>query len=95
MGDDSRVKMIDALDYFATQAVGLSWYDYEELRKLVDVRQTTMAIGYLPTRLAVLLAEDAEEMGLAAWKNEGLNREFVTSQLSMAGINRALKRAEL
>jgi hypothetical protein len=87
--------MIDALDYFATQAVGLSWYDYEELRKLVDVRQTTMAIGYLPTRLAVLLAEDAEEMGLAAWKNEGLNREFVTSQLSMAGINRALKRAEL
>jgi hypothetical protein len=66
MGDDSKVKMIDARDYFATEAVGLSWYDYEELRKLVDVRQTTMAIGYLPTRLAVLLAEDAEEMGLAA-----------------------------
>ena len=66
MGEDSKVKMIDAQDYFATQVVGMSWYDYEELRNITDLRQTTTAIGYLPIRLAVLLAEDAEEMGLAA-----------------------------
>jgi hypothetical protein len=66
MGNDSKVEMIDARDYFATRAMGLSWYDYEELKKLVDVRQTTTAIGHVPIRLAILLAEDAEEMGLAA-----------------------------
>jgi len=66
MGEDSRAIAIDARDYFATRAVGLSWYDYEELKKLSDLRKTTTAIGYLPIPLAVLLAEDAEEMGLAA-----------------------------
>ena len=66
MGDDSKVTTIDARDYFATRAVGLSWYDYEELKKISDLHQTTTAIGYLPIQLAVLLAEDAEEMGLAA-----------------------------
>ena len=66
MGNDSKVTRIDARDYFATRAVGLSWYDYEELKKLVDLRQTTTAIGHVPIRLAILLAEDAEEMGLAA-----------------------------
>lgn len=66
MGDDSKVTRIDARDYFATRAVGLSWYGYEELKKLVDLRKTTTAIGHVPIRLAILLAEDAEEMGLAA-----------------------------
>lgn len=66
MGNDSKVKMIDARDYFTTLARGLRWYDYEELKKLVDVRQTTTAIGHVPIRLAILLAEDAEELGLAA-----------------------------
>ena len=66
MRNDSKVKMVDARDYFATLAQGLRWYDYEELKKLVDVRQTTTAIGHVPIRLAILLAEDAEEMGLAA-----------------------------
>jgi len=66
MGNDSKVQMIDARDYFATRAVGLSWYNYEELKKLTDLHKTTTAIGHVPIRLAILLAEDAEEMGLAA-----------------------------
>ena len=66
MGNDSKVTRIDARDYFATLAQGLRWYDYEELKKLVDVRQTTTAIGNVPIRLAILLAEDAQDMGLAA-----------------------------
>jgi hypothetical protein len=66
MGNDSKVTRIDAQDYFTTLARGLRWYDYEELKKLVDVRQTTTAIGHVPIRLAILLAEDAEELGLAA-----------------------------
>ena len=66
MGNDSKVTRIDARDYFATLARGLRWYDYEELKKLIDVRQTTTAIGHVPIRLAILLAEDAEELGLAA-----------------------------
>jgi len=66
MGNDSKVQMIDARDYFATRAVGLSWYNYEELKKLSDLRKTTTAIGHVPIRLAILLAEDAEEIGLAA-----------------------------
>ena len=66
MGNDSKVTRIDDQHYFATLAQGLRWYDYEELKKLVDVRQTTTAIGHVPIRLAILLAEDAEEMGLAA-----------------------------
>ena len=66
MGNDSKVKMIDARDYFGTLAWGLDWYNYEELKKFTDLRKTTTAIGPVPIRLAVLLAEDAEEMGLAA-----------------------------
>ena len=66
MEGNGKVTRIDARDYFATRAMGLSWYDYEELKKLVDVRQTTTAIGHVPIRLAILLAEDAGEMGLAA-----------------------------
>jgi hypothetical protein len=66
MATDSKVEMIEAREYFATLAQDLRWYDYEELKKLVDVRQTTTAIGHLPIRLATLLAEDAQEMGLAA-----------------------------
>ena len=66
MGNDSKVKMIDGQDYFATLAWGLRWHSYEELKKRVDVRETTTAIGHVPIRLAILLAQDAEEMGLAA-----------------------------
>jgi hypothetical protein len=66
MGNDSKVKMIDAQDYFATVAWGLRWHNYEELKKLFDVRQATTAIGHVPIGLAILLAQDAEEMGLAA-----------------------------
>ena len=66
MKNGGKVKMIDSRDYFATLARGLRWYDYEELKKLIDVRQTTTAIGHVPIRLAILLAEDAGDMGLAA-----------------------------
>ena len=46
--------------------MGLKWYNYEELKQVVDLRQTTTAIAHVPIRLAILLAEDAAEMGLAA-----------------------------
>lgn len=66
MKDAIRVKSIDAQYYFATLGMGLKWYNYEELKQIVDLRQTTTAITHMPIRLATLLAEDAAEMGLAA-----------------------------
>jgi hypothetical protein len=66
MKDGIRVKSIDAGDYFASLGMGLKWYNYEELKRVVDLRQNTTAIAHVPIRLAILLAEDAAEMGLAA-----------------------------
>jgi len=66
MKDDIRVNSIDAEVYFASIGMGLKWYNYEELKTLTDLRQTTTAVGALPSRLAELVVEDAEEMGLAA-----------------------------
>ena len=66
MKENIRVKSVDARYYFATIGMGLKWYNYEELKRVVDLRQATMAIAPVPIRLAILLAEDAEEMGLAA-----------------------------
>jgi len=66
MKDDIRVESIDARTYFASIGRGLKWYDYEELKRVVDLRQNTTAIAHVPMRLAILLAEDAAEMGLAA-----------------------------
>ncbi len=57
---------IHAWYYFATRAVGLRWYNYDDLRELMDLRHTTTVIGYLPMRLVVLLAGDAAEMNVAA-----------------------------
>ena len=66
MKDGIRVKLVDARAYFASVGMGLQWYNYEELKKIRDLRLTTTAIGSLPTQLAQLVAEDAAEMGLAA-----------------------------
>jgi hypothetical protein len=66
MEDDIRVESIDARAYFSSIGMGLKWYNYEELKRVVDLRKNTTAIAHVPTRLAILLAEDAEEMGLAA-----------------------------
>jgi hypothetical protein len=66
MKDDIGVKLIDAQYYFATIGMGLKWYNYDELKQIVDLRQATTAITHVPIRLAILLAEDAAEMGLAA-----------------------------
>ncbi|MGD8370007.1 MAG: hypothetical protein PVG64_00880 [Syntrophobacterales bacterium] len=66
MKDDIRVNSIDAEVYFASIGMGLKWYSYEELKQVVDLRQTTTAIAHVPIELAILLAEDAVEMGLAA-----------------------------
>ena len=60
MKDDFRVEPIDAEAYFASIEMGLRWYNYEELKRVVDLRRTTTAIGYLPNRLKKLVAEDAE-----------------------------------
>jgi len=46
----------------------LKWYNYEDLKRLHDLRLTTMAVGYLPTRLKKLMAEDAEEMSRRKWR---------------------------
>jgi hypothetical protein len=53
---------IDASDYFASCALGVNWYKYEELKELDDLRRLTTVIGYLPSHLRVLLALDAAEM---------------------------------
>jgi hypothetical protein len=66
MVDNMIVEPIDARVYFASIGMGLKWYNYEELKRVVDLRLTTTAIAHVPIRLAVLLAEDAVEMGLAA-----------------------------
>jgi hypothetical protein len=63
---DIRVESIDADAYFTSMRMGLKWCNYEELKQVVDLRQTTTAIAHVPIRLAILLAEDAAEMGLAA-----------------------------
>lgn len=66
MKDVIRVESIDARAYFASIRMGLKWYNYEELKRVVDLRQNTTAIAHVPIRLVILLAADAEEMGLAA-----------------------------
>lgn len=66
MKDAIKVESIDAQYYFATIGLGLKWYNYEELKQIVDLRLATTAITHVPSRLAILLAEDAAEMGLAA-----------------------------
>jgi hypothetical protein len=66
MVDDIRVERMDARVYFASIGMGLKWYNYEDLKGVLDLRQNTSAIAHVPIRLAMLLAEDAAEMGLAA-----------------------------
>ena len=66
MIDDIRVERMDARAYFASIGMGLKWYNYEDLKRVFDLRQNTTAIAHVPIRLATLLAEDAAEMGLAA-----------------------------
>ena len=66
MQDSTRVKAINARAYFTSIGLGLKWYNYEDLKRLHELRLTTTAVGYLPDRLMKLIAEDAEEMGLAA-----------------------------
>lgn len=66
MQERTRVKAIDARAYFTSIGLGLKWYNYEELKNRYELRLTTTAVGYLPARLKKLMAEDAEEMGLAA-----------------------------
>jgi len=60
MQDEIRPGSIHARAYFASIGLGLKWYNYDELKMLHDLRLTTTAVGYLPTRLVKLMAEDAE-----------------------------------
>jgi hypothetical protein len=68
MEDEIRPGSIRARAYFASIGLGLKWYNYEDLKRLHDLRLTTMAVGYLPTRLKKLMAEDAEEMSRRKWR---------------------------
>jgi hypothetical protein len=63
MKDDTKVTAVQVRDYFATRALGLRWYDYEQMQEIRDLRQSTTAIGYLPTRLVLLLIEDVKKGG--------------------------------
>ena len=65
MRTELEVSAVDARYYFATRELGLSWYNYDDLKELMDLRKTTTAVGYLPIRLVMLLAADASEMNLA------------------------------
>jgi len=68
MEDEMRPGLIHARAYFASIGLGLKWHNYEELKRLHDLRLTTTAVGYLPTRLVKLMAEDAEKMGRMKWR---------------------------
>ena len=70
MKPELEISPVDARYYFETRALGLRWYNYDELKELMDLRQTTTVIGYLPIRLVMLLAADATEMNLAAYAVE-------------------------
>lgn len=66
MQESARAKTIDAQAYFASTGRGLKWYNYDDLKRIHELRLTTTAVGYLPNRLKKLMAEDAEETGRAA-----------------------------
>jgi hypothetical protein len=66
MEDKARVTRMDAETYFTSIRLGVKWHNYEELKRVVDLRSGTTVIGYLPNRLAYLVAEDADDLGLAA-----------------------------
>jgi len=53
---------VDAHYYFASCALGVTWYKYEDLKELDDLRRSTTVVGYLPIHLVVLLAIDAAEI---------------------------------
>ena len=65
MRTELEISPVDARYYFETRAKGLRWYNYDDLKELMDLRKTTTAVGYLPIRLVMLLAADAAEMNLA------------------------------
>jgi len=67
MEDEIRPGSIHARAYFASIGLGLKWYNYEDLKRLHDLRLTTMAFGYLPARLVKLITEDVAEMGRRKW----------------------------
>ena len=67
MEDEIKGASIHALAYFTSIRLGLKWYNYEDLKRLHELRLTTTAVGYLPPQLKKLMAEDAEEMAQAAW----------------------------
>jgi len=62
MRTETEGLQVDARYYFASCALGVTWYKYEDLRELDDLRSSTTVVGYLPIHLVVLLALDAAEM---------------------------------
>ncbi|UCG13586.1 MAG: hypothetical protein JSU72_03665 [Deltaproteobacteria bacterium] len=79
--DKIKPRVINARSYFATFALGVKWYNNANVKKIQNLRQTTSGIGHLPSRLAVLLAEDAEETGLAVQKRQaGVARTTVSAR---------------
>ena len=69
MEDEIKPRAIHAWVYFASIGLGLKWHNYEDVKRLHDLRLTTTAVGYLPIRLVKLMAEDAEKMAKEEWRN--------------------------
>ena len=59
---DLEVSTIEAGEYFASLALGFRWYDYDDFKKISDLRHSTTVIGHLPIHLMVLLATDAADI---------------------------------
>jgi hypothetical protein len=66
--DENRPGSINAQAYFASKGMGLKWYNYDDVKRLHDLRLTTTAVGYLPARLVKLMAKDAEDMSRRKWR---------------------------
>ena len=65
---------IDASDFFASCALGVTWHTYENFKELDELRRSTTVIGYLPIHLVVLLTIDvAEMMDSLLGEKEGIN----------------------
>ena len=68
MEDEIKPRLIHARVYFDSIGLGLKWHNYEDLKRLHELRLKTTAVGYLPSRLVKLMVEDAEKVANKKWR---------------------------
>jgi len=61
-----EISAIESSEYFASLALGLRWYSYDDLKVISDLRRATTVVGHLPIPLLVLPAADAADIKQAA-----------------------------